>query len=259
MLYEAFTAARFHLHDFNFLIFPNQDLCIAVLISARNFVGSQSFEGERWKVLHVLKFLIDGNSLFTPSKCGIKETCITSEAHIVCLLKCWVSSFHILFSWLRYSVLYALLVVKAWKTRYVHVAKELKLGRFLFIEKATTECRFVCVFFSFLTPLTVYKEWYLFSFETKKLRKKSSLHINQLIYEKLPSDISERHVLLMDPVLGTGNFSYCFPLMVWTLKCIFSQMFLLEGNSASQAIELLIQKGVPESHIIFLNLISVSW
>ncbi|XP_058752096.1 uridine/cytidine kinase UKL1, chloroplastic-like [Vicia villosa] len=27
----------------------------------------------------------------------------------------------------------------------------------------------------------------------------------QLIYEKLPKDISKRHVLLMDPVLGTGN------------------------------------------------------
>ncbi|KAF6161438.1 hypothetical protein GIB67_009317 [Kingdonia uniflora] len=53
----------------------------------------------------------------------------------------------------------------------------------------------------------------------------------QLIYEKLPKDISERHVLLLDPVLATGN-------------------------SAVQAIELLIQKGVPESHIIFLNLIS---
>ncbi|KAK4483220.1 hypothetical protein RD792_010402 [Penstemon davidsonii] len=53
----------------------------------------------------------------------------------------------------------------------------------------------------------------------------------QLIYEKLPNDISERHVLLLDPVLATGN-------------------------SANQAIELLIQKGVPESHIIFLNLIS---
>ncbi|CAA0813121.1 Uridine kinase-like protein 1- chloroplastic [Striga hermonthica] len=53
----------------------------------------------------------------------------------------------------------------------------------------------------------------------------------QLIYEKLPKDISERHVLLLDPVLGTGN-------------------------SANQAIELLIRKGVPESHIIFLNLIS---
>jgi len=51
----------------------------------------------------------------------------------------------------------------------------------------------------------------------------------QLIYEKLPNDISERHVLLLDPVLATGN-------------------------SAGQAIELLLQKGVPESHIIFLNL-----
>ncbi|XP_020531167.1 uridine kinase-like protein 4 isoform X2 [Amborella trichopoda] len=53
----------------------------------------------------------------------------------------------------------------------------------------------------------------------------------QLIYEKLPKDISDRHVLLLDPVLGTGN-------------------------SAVQAISLLIQNGVPESHIIFLNLIS---
>jgi uracil phosphoribosyltransferase len=32
----------------------------------------------------------------------------------------------------------------------------------------------------------------------------------------------------------------------------------LVGNSAMKAIELLIQKGVPESQIIFLNLISVS-
>ncbi|KAK7291559.1 hypothetical protein RIF29_06800 [Crotalaria pallida] len=55
----------------------------------------------------------------------------------------------------------------------------------------------------------------------------------QLIYEKLPKDISARHVLLMDPVLCTGN-------------------------SASQAIELLIKKGVPESRIIFLNLISAA-
>lgn len=29
----------------------------------------------------------------------------------------------------------------------------------------------------------------------------------KLIYEKLPKDISERHVLLMDPVLGTGQLS----------------------------------------------------
>ncbi|XAR56825.1 Uracil phosphoribosyltransferase [Bertholletia excelsa] len=53
----------------------------------------------------------------------------------------------------------------------------------------------------------------------------------QLIYEKLPTDISDRNVLLLDPILGTGN-------------------------SAVQAISLLIKKGVPESNIIFLNLIS---
>ncbi|CAK9148899.1 unnamed protein product [Ilex paraguariensis] len=53
----------------------------------------------------------------------------------------------------------------------------------------------------------------------------------QLIYEKLPQDISDRHVLLLDPILGTGN-------------------------SAVQAISLILKKGVPESNIIFLNLIS---
>ncbi|GAU32224.1 hypothetical protein TSUD_278040 [Trifolium subterraneum] len=53
----------------------------------------------------------------------------------------------------------------------------------------------------------------------------------QLIYEKLPSDIASRHVLLLDPVLATGN-------------------------SAIKAISLLLTKGVPESNIIFLNLIA---
>ncbi|XP_071736564.1 uridine kinase-like protein 4 [Rutidosis leptorrhynchoides] len=53
----------------------------------------------------------------------------------------------------------------------------------------------------------------------------------QLIYEKLPQHMSDRHVLLLDPILGTGN-------------------------SAVQAISLLLKKGVPEANIIFLNLIS---
>ncbi|KAF6137195.1 hypothetical protein GIB67_030959 [Kingdonia uniflora] len=53
----------------------------------------------------------------------------------------------------------------------------------------------------------------------------------QLIYEKLPEDISGRRVLLLDPVLATGN-------------------------SAVKAITLLLSKGVPESNIIFLNLIA---
>ncbi|CAA0820153.1 Uridine kinase-like protein 5 [Striga hermonthica] len=53
----------------------------------------------------------------------------------------------------------------------------------------------------------------------------------QLIYEKLPSDIASRHVLLLDPVLASGN-------------------------SAIKAISVLLNKGVPESNIIFLNLIA---
>ncbi|KAD4386352.1 hypothetical protein E3N88_26521 [Mikania micrantha] len=66
----------------------------------------------------------------------------------------------------------------------------------------------------------------------------------QLIYEKLPQDISERHVLLLDPILGTGMPTHStFP-------------FLVHGNSAVQAIKLLLKKGVPEGNIIFLNLIS---
>ncbi|KAM7509191.1 hypothetical protein LguiA_019644 [Lonicera macranthoides] len=53
----------------------------------------------------------------------------------------------------------------------------------------------------------------------------------ELIYEKLPADIASRHVLLLDPVLATGT-------------------------SAVKAITLLLSKGVPESNIIFLNLIA---
>ncbi|KAI4350613.1 hypothetical protein L6164_005057 [Bauhinia variegata] len=49
----------------------------------------------------------------------------------------------------------------------------------------------------------------------------------QLVYEKLPTDIASRHVLLLDPVLATVK-----------------------------AISLLVSKGVPESNIIFLNLIA---
>ncbi|CAI5528192.1 unnamed protein product [Closterium sp. Naga37s-1] len=53
----------------------------------------------------------------------------------------------------------------------------------------------------------------------------------EVIYEKLPSDIASRHVLLLDPILACGS-------------------------SAMKAIETLIAKGVPQSRIIFLNLIS---
>ncbi|XP_057996673.1 uridine/cytidine kinase UKL1, chloroplastic isoform X2 [Hevea brasiliensis] len=41
----------------------------------------------------------------------------------------------------------------------------------------------------------------------------------QLIYEKLPKDISERHVLLLDPVLATGNH-FLFLLEDFTLSVL---------------------------------------
>lgn len=61
-------------------------------------------------------------------------------------------------------------------------------------------------------------------------------------------------------------FPFCFSYPFFLGIVHASYMFILrnpcdflEGNSANHAIELLRQKGVPESHIIFLNLISVSY
>jgi uracil phosphoribosyltransferase len=53
----------------------------------------------------------------------------------------------------------------------------------------------------------------------------------KLFYDKLPSDIKDRWVLLLDPMLATGG-------------------------SALMAIEVLKNKGVPEDRILFLNLIA---
>ena len=36
-------------------------------------------------------------------------------------------------------------------------------------------------------------------------RVRDQLVEQELIYEKLPKDIADRHVLLMDPILATGN------------------------------------------------------
>ncbi|MFC4586538.1 uracil phosphoribosyltransferase [Sphaerisporangium corydalis] len=54
----------------------------------------------------------------------------------------------------------------------------------------------------------------------------------QLYYSHLPADIAERHVLLLDPMLATGG-------------------------TALAAIQLLLDKGVREEHIVFINLLTV--
>ncbi|KAF1813490.1 uracil phosphoribosyltransferase [Eremomyces bilateralis CBS 781.70] len=53
----------------------------------------------------------------------------------------------------------------------------------------------------------------------------------RLFYDKLPEDIAQRYVLLLDPMLATGG-------------------------SALMAVQVLLDKGVPEDRILFLNLIA---
>ncbi|KAM7194764.1 Uracil phosphoribosyltransferase domain containing protein [Naviculisporaceae sp. PSN 640] len=53
----------------------------------------------------------------------------------------------------------------------------------------------------------------------------------KLFYDKLPEDIAQRWVLLLDPMFATGG-------------------------SAIMAVEVLKSRGVPEDHILFLNLIA---
>ncbi|GIL75287.1 hypothetical protein Vretifemale_5110 [Volvox reticuliferus] len=54
---------------------------------------------------------------------------------------------------------------------------------------------------------------------------------NEVIYEKLPADIADRHVLLLDPLLSTGA-------------------------TAVKAIKTLKDRGVPEDRILFLTIIA---
>ncbi|KAK3325635.1 uracil phosphoribosyltransferase [Apodospora peruviana] len=53
----------------------------------------------------------------------------------------------------------------------------------------------------------------------------------KLFYDKLPTDIAQRWVMLLDPMFATGG-------------------------SAIMAVEVLISRGVPEEHILFINLIA---
>ncbi|KAL9613744.1 MAG: hypothetical protein Q9167_001758 [Letrouitia subvulpina] len=53
----------------------------------------------------------------------------------------------------------------------------------------------------------------------------------KLFYDKLPDDIAERWVLLLDPMFATGG-------------------------SATMAVDVLKSRGVPENHILFLNIIA---
>lgn len=69
----------------------------------------------------------------------------------------------------------------------------------------------------------------------------------KLYYDKLPEDISERWVLLLDPMLATGKASRSYFTKTSNDNA---------GGSALMAVEVLKNRGVPEDHILFLNLIA---
>jgi uracil phosphoribosyltransferase len=69
----------------------------------------------------------------------------------------------------------------------------------------------------------------------------------KLFYHKLPEDIADRWVLLLDPMLATGTHHQ---------RHVERKTDSCKGGSALMAIEVLIERGVPEDHILFLNLIA---
>jgi hypothetical protein len=61
--------------------------------------------------------------------------------------------------------------------------------------------------------------------------KSHGLDQEEVVYERLPADIAERHVLLLDPVLGTGH-------------------------TACRAVQVVLARGVPQSRVLFLCMIA---
>jgi len=70
----------------------------------------------------------------------------------------------------------------------------------------------------------------------------------KLFYDKLPEDIADRWVLLLDPMFATGG-----------RPCDLSsrrKLNISTGGSAIMAVDVLKSRGVPEERILFLNLIA---
>lgn len=71
----------------------------------------------------------------------------------------------------------------------------------------------------------------------------------KLFYDKLPEDIAERWVLLLDPMFATGR-------CISELRSTPKPHDMNAGGSAIMAVDVLKSRGVPEDRILFLNLIA---
>jgi len=70
----------------------------------------------------------------------------------------------------------------------------------------------------------------------------------KLFYSKFPPDIAKRYVLLLDPMLGSSILRHKIPFTHYSL--------IATGGSAIKAVEVLMDHGVPEERIIFINLVN---
>ena len=82
----------------------------------------------------------------------------------------------------------------------------------------------------------------------------------KLFYEKLPVDIADRWVLLLDPMFATGNYYHCYHDHYYCYLCRYkvlsSPLNVVFRWLCNLGVEVLKVKGVPEDHILFLNLIA---
>lgn len=129
--------------------------------------------------------------------------------------------------------------------------KGIKIGKIL-IHRDGDNGKQVCLFiyFALSQSISLFLQTrilkFIFSCESAYIWEASSRHLWTPCPASRPCLSHRLHISIFRWILVSLNLSLCNILLV------------LVGNSANQAIELLIQKGVPESHIIFLNLISVS-
>ncbi len=87
------------------------------------------------------------------------------------------------------------------------------------------------------------------------IQRDEETHQAKLFYAKLPDDIANRYSLLLDPMLGELR-SYT-PLSHQVAHMLTSALLIpATGGSAIKAIEVLIDHGVPQERIIFLNLVA---
>ena len=76
----------------------------------------------------------------------------------------------------------------------------------------------------------------------------------ELIYEKLPADIAERHVLLMDPILGTGNTAArAIEARVRACELCVHAVPLLHGRSACARVWLAVDKNCGRGTVCSLG------